>query len=343
MEGVAVVGIGKQTYLIDRDGLIFTDPAINLSPLISEGMVMAYSKSPLSSKVGFFTTDGEPVIDFKFDVTLGFHEGLALAHIDRKAGYIDKSGEWVIEPQFGPLSYSFSDGLAMVTVSEGEYKWNRGFIDHKGNFIIEPIYGYAESFSEGFAIVSLRGTEDPGQKCITTDGSVAFEVEGYADGGFSDGLLLVGLWEGGLSYYDKTGNRAFDSSFYNAHDFSEGLAAVLVSIEGYKYYTETGEVFDEEPEDLSGVRYKRPVGAKWGYIDKTGEVVIEPRFDYANEFHNGLAKVTVDDKWAYINKQGEYVWGPEEPGLEQLKSIKGQDKIITDSVKKTSGEQPGED
>jgi len=50
------------------------------------------------------------------------------------------------------------------------------------------------------------------------------------------------------------------------------------------------------------------LGAKYGYIDKTGKVVIEPQFfDEAWDFYEGLAMVKVGDKWGYIDKAGRMV------------------------------------
>jgi len=49
---------------------------------------------------------------------------------------------------------------------------------------------------------------------------------------------------------------------------------------------------------------------KYGYIDKTGKIVIEPKFDNAWSFSEGLARVKIDDKDGYIDKTGKYVWEP---------------------------------
>ena len=46
---------------------------------------------------------------------------------------------------------------------------------------------------------------------------------------------------------------------------------------------------------------------KIGYINKNGEWVIEPIFDKAKAFVNGLAPVFKDGKWGYINTKGETV------------------------------------
>jgi len=51
-------------------------------------------------------------------------------------------------------------------------------------------------------------------------------------------------------------------------------------------------------------------GLKWGYINKDGKFVIEPRFDLAGQFTEGFAKVAIGDKLGYIDKQGRYIWKP---------------------------------
>jgi hypothetical protein len=50
------------------------------------------------------------------------------------------------------------------------------------------------------------------------------------------------------------------------------------------------------------------VGKKWGYIDTHGTMVIEPSFDNAGEFGDGLAEVEVAGKRGYINVSGAFVW-----------------------------------
>ena len=52
------------------------------------------------------------------------------------------------------------------------------------------------------------------------------------------------------------------------------------------------------------------VDCKWGFIDKTGRLVISPQYNYADEFHNGLAAVLVGGKWGFIDKSGQMVIQP---------------------------------
>jgi hypothetical protein len=69
-----------------------------------------------------------------------------------------------------------------------------------------------------------------------------------------------------------------------AWDFSQGLARVRLS-------------------DASG-------SFRYGFIDRTGALVIGPRFESARDFSEGLAAVAIDGKWGYIDRAGAWVIEP---------------------------------
>ncbi|MDY2881674.1 MAG: WG repeat-containing protein [Romboutsia timonensis] len=46
---------------------------------------------------------------------------------------------------------------------------------------------------------------------------------------------------------------------------------------------------------------------KYGYIDKDGKIVIEPQYDLADAFNEGLAMVQINGKHGYIDKDGNVV------------------------------------
>jgi hypothetical protein len=49
---------------------------------------------------------------------------------------------------------------------------------------------------------------------------------------------------------------------------------------------------------------------RWGYIDSSGRIVIEPQFAGAGKFADGLAPVEVAGKWGYINQEGVLIVKP---------------------------------
>jgi len=55
----------------------------------------------------------------------------------------------------------------------------------------------------------------------------------------------------------------------------------------------------------AGAPFQIRRGKKWGYMDKTGKVIIEPQFDAEGDFFHGLAPVLKGKKWGYINEKGQ--------------------------------------
>ena len=45
----------------------------------------------------------------------------------------------------------------------------------------------------------------------------------------------------------------------------------------------------------------------WGYIDSKGEIIVEPQYHSAWNFHEGLASVNVDWRRGYIDREGKCV------------------------------------
>ncbi|HUU50204.1 MAG TPA: WG repeat-containing protein, partial [Nitrospinota bacterium] len=86
-----------------------------------------------------------------------------------------------------------------------------------------------------------------------------------------------------------------------------GLAAVyLKEKQKWGYIDKTGKIVIKPEfyrvwpfsDGLAAVYVKEK--EKWGYIDKTGKVVIEPKFDWASRFSEGLARVGVGKKFRNI-------------------------------------------
>ncbi len=51
-------------------------------------------------------------------------------------------------------------------------------------------------------------------------------------------------------------------------------------------------------------------GSRWGYINRAGEFAIQPQFDRAYRFQEGLAGVVLDGKIGYLDKTGRFALEP---------------------------------
>lgn len=82
---------------------------------------------------------------------IDFSEGLVAVRVNGKVGFMDKSGNIVIEPKYDDV-FPFSEGRAPV---ELKGKW--GYIDKKGSVIVPIQYDIGHMFSEGLASVEAGG------------------------------------------------------------------------------------------------------------------------------------------------------------------------------------------
>ena len=64
---------------------------------------------------------------------------------------------------------------------------------------------------------------------------------------------------------------------------------------------------------FGGSSYLYPIkdGDRYGYIDSSGKIVINPQFDSALIFLDDLAPAAMDDKWGFIDRDGKWVINPQ--------------------------------
>ncbi len=284
-------------------------------------------------KWGFIDQTGRVVIKPQFDNAFDFQDGLARVTEHGKVVFINPTGKVVLRPEF-QIVEDFSEGLAAVNNGQKRDphiglviepgRW--GYIDKTGQLAIPMTLTHAEAFSEGLAATELNNRTG----FIDRTGKMLFEVPLDVTMDFHEGVVAV-LFKGGVTYFnnrgekldtppldpgpsyhsfaeglatietkgksgyiDKTGKLVIPAEFIDADDFSEGLAAVQMPVE------ETWCPLNE-----AGSRYGS--SKRFGYIDKTGKVIIRPQFDYAGPFKEGFASVSKCSKAGFIDRTGKFV------------------------------------
>ena len=61
---------------------------------------------------------------------------------------------------------------------------------------------------------------------------------------------------------------------------------------------------------FAGTLYPVVVGDRWGFVDKTGTLAINPQFDRAEAFSSGLAAFRLGGVWGYVDATGKIVINP---------------------------------
>ena len=92
--------------------------------------------------------------------------------------------------------------------------------------------------------------------------------------------------------------------------FSEGLAAIKMGGK-WGFIDKTGKVVIPPQFDIvlcfSEGLAPIGMGGKWGFIDQTGKIVIPPQFDAVRWFSEGLAAIEMGGKWGFIDKKGRTI------------------------------------
>jgi len=194
-----------------------------------------------------------------------------------------------VEPLNGE---SYSEDRVRISV-DGKL----GYADYLGKIVISPQFVEARCFYKGQAIV--RRTTDTGYEIIDKAGNTMIVLP--------NDLTPAG-WEG------VTGNDLIDISTGEPKRRGE-RERHLYSIRK-KCFVPLPEncTHDFFSEDRAMITVGRLATTppphnifKHGFIDADGEIVIQPIYDYAKSFHNGLAPVCRDHRYFYIDKQGKEV------------------------------------
>lgn len=133
--------------------------------------------------------------------------------------------------------------------------------------------------------------------------------------------LYVKMKNGKYGYVNKKEKQIIKYQFDYALPFSEGFASVLNGLL-FHYIDTTGKVaFQGEyinagifSEGLASVSNVKGVGLfagpqKFGYINKKGELVIDYKYLFADNFKNGFAIVLMENEDKEKYGEGEYVSG----------------------------------
>jgi DNA-binding transcriptional regulator/RsmH inhibitor MraZ len=283
-----------------------------------------------SAKYGYIDRTGKIVIPPRFDGAGKFSEGRAIVIIDGKYGYIDKTGKVVIQPQFirqhirkwSRSIGDFSEGLAVVLVRENGLF---GFIDRSGNQVIPLKFTGVLDFSQGLA----QATVDPNREkigFINQQGDWVIPPQFQDATDFSEDLAAVQLgeesganWEK-WGYIDRKGTMVIPPRFDEASEFREGLATVQIGDDSAVIDKQGQVVIKDRPGFYRFGHFSQGRAAfhvsphrskegkmEMGFMDKTGKVVIAPRFTYVGEFSEGLATIEVDEKTGFIDLSGKVV------------------------------------
>lgn len=151
-EGLAGVKVDGFWGFINHSGQFVIPPQFSDVYDYSEGLVGVFDKEKkfeYIDKVGNVAIKRSEIADGS-----SFSNGLARVWVNFEVGFIDKEGNYAIQPLYGNAQ-DYSDGIIAVKVGSF-FKGKWGYIDKNNNMIINAQYDDARNFVNGFACVTLN-------------------------------------------------------------------------------------------------------------------------------------------------------------------------------------------
>lgn len=223
---------------------------------------------------GFIDSTGQLTISPQYEFVNDFEEKTAVCKKE-KWGAIDKDNQPILE--FKYRSISRNAGLLQAGVKNKRPI----FFDAMGNAIVDWGYEKFKNFSEGFCAVKKNGKW---------------------------GLV------------NEKGKEVLGCQFLMVNSFSEGLAGIQDEDGWHFIDTSLNIVLDFRDTDYLGFgnfsngrcwfKIKRNKKFYYGYLDKSGEQVINSVFTRAFDFQLGRARVVNNRKTGLIDKRGNFIMKP---------------------------------
>jgi WG containing repeat len=290
-EGVAAVGLATDTGFTDIHGnqiVAAPDPNGDNGEGVMEGYYLDTSGqivlAPIICQSGKFA-------GCEITGKGNFSEGLASANVfgtggGRGTGFIDKSGNLVIEPQRSLKVGEFSEGIVDVELRETDLT---GYMDRTGRIIAEPQFNSGWSFSGGVAKVNF-----------------SVKVKSARSKQF--------VSKNKFTYVNTQGKLIVPPQFDDCEDFTEGRGIVEINND-YGCLDTSGRCVVEPQfkymgKYSGGLSHTALDDGQWGFIDLDGNMAISFKFEDATPFREGLAAVKLNGKWGFIDHAGEFVIDP---------------------------------
>lgn len=188
-----------------------------------------------------------------------------------------------------------------------------GYINSKGVFIIEPKFNMAYDFNEyGIAIVDKNNLTG----AINSKGEFVIKPIYESITPFKEGRAIYVL-NNKMGVMDEKGNSITKKDYNFIGQYNNGLAVIGVNKNNEYYYGYIDRDGNEvvEPKLLIANDFKENVALvklkerEYGLIDKEGKILYTYNYDFVGEYGEGLMVYsdTLGGPYGYIDKEGKII------------------------------------
>ena len=197
--------------------------------------------------------------------------------------------------------------------SEGKHISNIGYDDCKGCLVIDGKYFFALSRKNRFNKEKLFIVDNKGKSIM----------KGNAEKLVVDNIHNLLSYDGQYIFIDSKGKIVYKApvdkeivhgtNYFGVVPFYYRDVNTKEENRRYGYVNMQDEVVVEPklkkvwPFSKEGLAHVVTEDGKHGFIDTSGNFALQPIYDFASNFYDGLAQVTIGDKHEYIDTKGQVV------------------------------------
>ena len=277
------------------------------------------------------------VIDYEYEsIIYNANNDAFIVQRNGKKGVVDRNGDIRIEPQYSTLIWNgeyinvkLEDGTEKVLdengnevkdgyisrthTSDGKYSIVYGdddiykIIDNDGNVVIDNGYSYIEDIGNNYYIVASsqkNGIIDlSGKSVVDLKYSSIFKLD-------NTDLLQANITETNTVSLINKNMQVIVTMDQAGIDIAENYIKVY-SESDIKYFDYEGNELSVQQLFPDNNIYAKKIDGKWGFVDKSGNLVVENKYDMVTEVNEyGFAGIRENGKWGVINSKGEIIQEP---------------------------------
>lgn len=229
--------------------------------------------------------------------------GYAKVSIDGKYGLLKSDNKATIKCEYDDVGLLMNGVLPVKRNDEYFYVTAEGY----RKLVTDDSASYLGTFSSTYAPAEINGKYGYIDKKVKEH---HFEYD-YA-GCFSNEIAAVqkdGKWAVINTSFKNVTDYIFDEILLDEYGFCSTYGVFFAKQDGkYYLYNKEGEKISDGFEDAKLFASNEPaavkLNGKWGFISKSGEIVIEPTYEDADSFSLGYAPFLENGKWGCIDEDG---------------------------------------
>lgn len=259
------------------------------------------ASAKIHDQYGFIDETGEFVIDPDFDIAWSFVRGTAVVKNNGKYGLIDKMGDWVVEPTYDSVIPFSAD--CFIIMQDSVF----GFMEHGTGTILIPaqyeqVYYYTEDLcvvqkSRALGIVNSFGVLVCAPQLQDLKEMLGPLATVVQSDTSDEMAMLLSIIDGGNTRVGLINQRGDYVTPCKYDDMFED------PLNGFYYPFIRAEQFEND----STIGDVPVLIGSYGIIDTSGKILTEPMFEEMPVYGDGMFRVRLHGKYGFADSNGKVV------------------------------------